>query len=217
MKMKRAASILLALPPLLYSAGALLYGLLVAGMQCDEICRPGSSDWRYTSGAWQWYAVGGLGVVAFAAGILFFAAVVSRKRWVALGALLLGAASIAIALMNFLVNPGSDRELDLAVTFWLASAAVFLSGVLAVLLTAAAAGTGRTADLGLVSRRVVGGLAFLAAAYFLLGGVSALGGATTGMSSASYFGKAAILGLIGWGFWRGGFGRSFTAPRDRMD
>jgi uncharacterized membrane protein len=129
--MRRIVAILLALAPLLYAVGALFYGWLAFAMQCDEICDPDSGDWRYTRGAWQWYVIGGLGVAAFAAGILFFGSVVSHRPWLALAWLGMGAAAVVIALVALPVNPGSDRDLDIEWTFILVSAAVLLSGLIA--------------------------------------------------------------------------------------
>jgi hypothetical protein len=157
---------------------ALFAGLLSAGMQCDEICRTDTTDWRYTSGAWQWYAIGALGAVTFAAGILFVACVISRRPLHALACLGLGAAAVGVALGKFLVNPGSDQDLDLTVTFWLVTALVSASGIAAALLAGGAASRGQRPELRLVARRVVAG---------------------------PLLGKAALFAFVGWGFWRGGF------------
>jgi hypothetical protein len=139
--MRRVASITLALPPLLYSAAAaVLWGLFVTAMQCDEICDPDSADWRYTRGAWQWYAIGALGVAAFVAGVLFFSSVVRRRSWAALAWLLVGTAAVVIGGWGFPVNPGSDQELDLEPSFYVVSAATFASGVIAALLALSARG-----------------------------------------------------------------------------
>jgi hypothetical protein len=132
--MRRAIAITLALPPLLYSGAALLWGLLNAAMQCDEICDPESADWRYTRDAWQWDALGALGAATFAAGILFFGSIVSRRPRVALAWLLIGTAAVTTGLWGFTVNPGSDQGLNLELSFFLVSAAAFVSGVIAALL-----------------------------------------------------------------------------------
>jgi hypothetical protein len=52
--MTRALAITLAVPALLYSGAAFFWGWFDTFMQCDEICRADSSDWRYTPGACQW-------------------------------------------------------------------------------------------------------------------------------------------------------------------
>src|ERR1044071_10318778 len=83
-EMRRALAIALAVPPLLYAGAALVTGWFDTFMQCDEICRPDSADWRYTRDAWQWYLLGGLGAAAFLAGLLFFILVVQRHGWHAL-------------------------------------------------------------------------------------------------------------------------------------
>jgi hypothetical protein len=132
--MRRVVAITLALPPLLYVGAALLWGLFDAAMQCDEICRPDSADWRYTRGAWQWWAIAGLGAGTFAAGIRFFASVVGRRPLAALVWLLLGTATVTTGLWQLRVNPGSDQDLDLELSFFAVSAAVFVSGVVAALL-----------------------------------------------------------------------------------
>ncbi len=132
--MRRVVAIALAVPPLLYSGAALLWGLLINAMQCDEICRPDSADWRYTRGAWEWHALGALGAAAFAAGILFFVSVVRRWPWAALTFLLAGTVAVMIALGPLKVNPGSDQDLNLELSFFAVSAAAFLSGLVAALL-----------------------------------------------------------------------------------
>jgi hypothetical protein len=132
--MRRTVAITLALPPLVYSGAALLWGLFAAAMQCDEICRSNSADWRYTRGAWQWYAIGTLGAATFVSGVLFFGSVVRRRPWAALASLLVGMAAVLAALWRLRVNPGSDRELDLEPAFFVISAAVVVSGVIAALL-----------------------------------------------------------------------------------
>jgi hypothetical protein len=209
--MRRAAAIALALVPLAYGAVALFAGLLSAGMQCDEICRTDATDWRYTSGAWQWYAIGALGAITFAAGVLFLASVITRRPVRAIACLGVGVAAVVTAMTGLLVNPGSDQELHLGL-FWLVSAGVLAIGLLAAALAATSTGPVRAApDFRLVTRRVVAGLAFLAAAYFLLGGLSTLFGGTVGVPTAPLLGKAALFAFIGWGFWRGGF-----RPRGRM-
>jgi hypothetical protein len=136
--MRRALAIVLALPPLVYSAAALLWGYFDAFMQCDEICRDDSADWRYSRGAWQWHLLGGLGAVAFVAGIGFFGCVVARRPAAALVCLLLGTAAIVAGLTGLPVNPGSDQDLTLGPAFILSSVAVLISGVLAVVVTATA-------------------------------------------------------------------------------
>jgi peptidoglycan/LPS O-acetylase OafA/YrhL len=103
-------------------------------MQCDEICRPDSADWRYTRGAWEWHSLGALGAAAFAAGILFFVSVVRRWPWAALAFLLAGTVAVMIALGPLKVNPGSDQDLNLELSFFAVSAAAFLSGLVAALL-----------------------------------------------------------------------------------
>jgi hypothetical protein len=132
--MRRVVAVTLALPPFLYAGAALLSGLFAAAMQCDEICDADRADWRYTRGAWQWHAIGALGAAAFVAGILFFASVVSRRPWAALAWLSIGTAAVVIVLWRFTVNPGSDQDLDLEVSFFVVSAAVFVSGMVAALL-----------------------------------------------------------------------------------
>jgi hypothetical protein len=132
--MRRAIAITLAVPPLLYSGAALLWGLFDAAMQCDEICRPDSADWRYTRAAWQWWAIAGLGAGTFAAGIRFFASVAGRRPRAALVWLLLGTATVTIGLWQLRVKAGSDQDLDLELSFFAGSAAVFVSGVVAALL-----------------------------------------------------------------------------------
>jgi hypothetical protein len=132
--MRRAVAITLALLPLLYSCGALLWGLFDAAMQCDEICRPDSADWRLTRGAWEWYAIGALGAATFVAGILFLGSIVGRRPWAAVAWLLIGTAGVTIGLWPLMVNAGSDQDLNLEPSFFLVSAAVFASGVIAALL-----------------------------------------------------------------------------------
>jgi hypothetical protein len=134
--MRRPLAILLALPPLFYSGGAVFFGFLAAEMQCDEICDDNSADWRFTRGAWQWHLLGGLGLVAFLAGIGFFISISTRRPLLALVCLLLGSAAIVAAVWGIPVNPGSDQELDVGRTFILGSAAVLVSGMLAVGLAA---------------------------------------------------------------------------------
>jgi hypothetical protein len=108
-EMRRVVAILLALAPLAYSIGALLYGLLAWGMQCDEICDADSADWRTTSGAWQWSALGALGAVAFLAGILFVASVITRRPVRALSCLAAGAASVGVAISMLGSTRGATR------------------------------------------------------------------------------------------------------------
>jgi hypothetical protein len=132
--MRGVIAITLAIPPLLYSGGAALWGLFVVAMQCDEICDPNSADWRYTRGAWHWYAIAALGAATIVAGVLFFHSIVGRGPRAALMWLLLGTATVAIGLWRLRVNPGSDRDLDLEPSFFAVSAAVFVSGVVAALL-----------------------------------------------------------------------------------
>ena len=132
--MRRALAIALAVPPLLYAGAALVTGWFDTFMQCDEICRPDSADWRYTRDAWQWYLLGGLGAAAFLAGLLFFILVVQRHGWHALAFLVLGATAVVVALAGLSVNPGSDEDLDLGLSFFVVSGAVLASGVAAALL-----------------------------------------------------------------------------------
>jgi len=143
-EMRRALAITLAVPALLYSGAAFLWGWFDAFMQCDEICRADSPDWRYTSGAWQWYALGGLGASALAAGILFFRSVVRRRPWHAVAFLVLGAIAVVVGLAGFTVNPGSDQDLNFELPFFIVSAAAFVSGLAASFLAARPAR--RTAD-----------------------------------------------------------------------
>ena len=98
-------------------------------MQCDEICDPNRSDWRYTPDVWQWYAVGALGVVAFVSGIAFFLAVVRRRAVPAVGWLGIGSAAVATGIWAFWVNAGSDQELVIQPIFYVVSAAVLAAGV----------------------------------------------------------------------------------------
>jgi hypothetical protein len=134
--MRRAVAITLALLPLLYSGAALIWGYFDAVMQCDEVCRPDSADWRYTRGAWEWYAIGALGAATLAAGILFFGSVVRRRPWLALAWLLIGTAAVIVGLSGFPVLAGSDQDLHLELSFFAVSAAVFVSGVIAALVGA---------------------------------------------------------------------------------
>ena len=134
--MRRAVAITLALLPLLYSGAALIWGYFDAVMQCDEVCRPDSADWRYTRGAWEWYAIGALGAAALAAGILFFGSIVGGRPWLALGWLLIGTAAVIVGLAGFPVLAGSDQDLHLELSFFAVSAAVFVSGVIAALVGA---------------------------------------------------------------------------------
>jgi hypothetical protein len=130
-EMRRAVAITLALPPLLYSGAAFISGWFATFMQCDEICRSDSADWRYTRDAWQWYFLGGLGAAAFLAGLLFFVLVVQGRPRHALAFLVLGTTAVVVGLAGFAVDPGSDQDLGLELPFFVVSAAVFVSGVVA--------------------------------------------------------------------------------------
>ena len=132
--MRRIAALTLALAPLSYSAVALFYGWLTWGMQCDEICRTDSSDWRYTRDAWQWSALGLLGLLAFVAGIAFFISIVRRHPVLGLVCLLIGAGAVFVGLALLTVNPGSDMPLDFEPIFYVVSAAVLAAGVAAIAL-----------------------------------------------------------------------------------
>ena len=132
--MRRTVAIVPALLPLLYSAGALFWGWFVWAMQCDEICRTDSSDWRYTRDAWQWSALGLLGLLAFVAGIAFFISIVRRNPVLGLVCLLIGAGAVFVGLALLTVNPGSDRPLDFEPIFYVVSAAVLAAGVAAIAL-----------------------------------------------------------------------------------
>jgi hypothetical protein len=130
--------------------------------------------------------------------------VITRRPVRALSCLAAGAASVGVAISMLRVNPGSDQDLDLQVTFWLVSAAVLAVGVIAAGLAGASNGSTPRPEVRLVTQRVVAVLAFLASAYFLLGGISTLLGSTVGVPTAPLLGKAALFAFIGWGFWRGG-------------
>ena len=64
-------------------AGA-LYGF---ELKCDELCSNTPAAWREDRDAWQWSALGWFSVGLFACALLLFAAVVARRRVVALLAL----------------------------------------------------------------------------------------------------------------------------------
>jgi uncharacterized membrane protein YkgB len=137
--------VLLAIAPLLYSVGALFFGWVIGVMQCDEICDENSTTWRGTQGAWQWYAILGLGVATFVAGLGLFASVLGRRPWRALTCLLLGAATTVTPLAWIAATPPATGETpwDYGTGFYVLSVIVFVAGVLAACL----AGTSRVRGL----------------------------------------------------------------------
>jgi hypothetical protein len=63
--------------------------VLAAGLQCDESCVDDSTTWHHTADAWQWSALGWLGVACFACCVAF--ALSLAGRWPRLSAFLFGA------------------------------------------------------------------------------------------------------------------------------
>jgi hypothetical protein len=68
-----------------------LYGF---GLKCDESCSKIGGSWSVERDAWQWDALGWCSVGVFGCALLFFAALIARRRvlaqvtaggWVALG------------------------------------------------------------------------------------------------------------------------------------
>jgi hypothetical protein len=98
----RAASLVLGAGYWSASAFWAAVSLLIAGMECDESCFE-SSDWRHREGAWQWDAIGALGLAGLGAATAVALFVVARRRGPAaagLGIHALAFAGWAILLME---------------------------------------------------------------------------------------------------------------------
>ena len=79
---------------------ALLW-LLIAAFQCDESCE--GTSWQDTPGAWQWSAMGLLGLASFGLALAFAIALAVRSspRWLTIG---LPAAAATTALAPWVIN-----------------------------------------------------------------------------------------------------------------
>jgi hypothetical protein len=82
----------------LNAAFVLFVALLYALLRCDDNC--GAQDWRHDGNAWQWDAIGSLGVVAFVAATISMTFVIARRRrgasWALAAYALAGLSALAI-------------------------------------------------------------------------------------------------------------------------
>jgi hypothetical protein len=80
------------------------FWLFVSAWQCDESCDypdahghyPADATWHQIPGAWEWSALGAMGVIGFLLAVGFAIAFVARRRTTA-SALAVAAAVVAIA------------------------------------------------------------------------------------------------------------------------
>jgi hypothetical protein len=72
-----------------------LLWLFIAAFQCDESCDGGS--WHGTPGAWQWSALGLLGIASLVLAVAFAVAFAARRSTRLWGTLLAAAVAAAIA------------------------------------------------------------------------------------------------------------------------
>jgi hypothetical protein len=73
-----------------------LFWLLVAGFRCDESCDDAPTSWHGNADAWQWSALGWLGVGCFALCVAFAVSLSARRPHVS-AALLAASALTGIA------------------------------------------------------------------------------------------------------------------------
>jgi hypothetical protein len=79
MQTRRPAALLLALAVAVVTGCAALVGMLWGfGLKCDDTCGT-PPPWRRDENAWQWSALGWLGIGAFAFAVLFVVALAARR------------------------------------------------------------------------------------------------------------------------------------------
>jgi uncharacterized BrkB/YihY/UPF0761 family membrane protein len=125
---RRVTSLALAILVAAISAFGALLGMVYGfGLKCDESC-DSPSQWRDNPDAWQWTALGSLGVCTFACALVLLVAVLLRRKRIAWSALV--AWGVVGALFVYLFEAGlSASELG-----WVLLIGVGASGTEAIAL-----------------------------------------------------------------------------------
>jgi hypothetical protein len=102
---RRAGSIALATAIVIISCFGMFIGVGWGfGLKCDDSCGT-PPPWRDDPNAWQWEAIGILGIAGLVCALVFFAAVALRWRLVAFAALIAWAV-LAGSFLNFFDDSG---------------------------------------------------------------------------------------------------------------
>jgi uncharacterized BrkB/YihY/UPF0761 family membrane protein len=129
--LRRFASSVLAIGIAAISGFVALLGLVWGfALKCDDSCGT-PPPWRDDPNAWQWNALGWVGIAGFVCAFLFFVAVVLRRRLVAWAALIVWTA-VAVAFLEFFGEAGLTSQHERG---RLGLAAALLAGVTAIALT----------------------------------------------------------------------------------
>ena len=127
---RRAGSIALATAIVIVSGFGMFTGVLWGfGLKCDDSCSSGPS-WRDDPNAWQWEAIGILGIAGLACALVFFAAVALRWRLVAFAALVAWAV-VAGSFLNFFDDSGLTSKVERG---WVGLVVLVLAGLSSVAL-----------------------------------------------------------------------------------
>jgi hypothetical protein len=106
---------------------ALVGALWGFGLKCDDSCG-GVTRWRDNPDAWQWNALGTVGLVGFACAVALLVAVAARRRGLASAAALVWCL-LAVGFLGFFHESGLNSNEQQA---WFGLAGAVLACVLAI-------------------------------------------------------------------------------------
>jgi hypothetical protein len=127
---ERVASFVLAIAVVGITGFAALIGLLWGfGLKCDDSCSA-PPPWRNDPSAWQWSALGTIGIGGFGASLIFVVAVAAGRRITASVALALWAL-LAVAFLRLFRDAGLTSHSGRG---WLGVAGAAIAGAAAIAL-----------------------------------------------------------------------------------